>query len=221
MSKRKTQEEKTNLFKEIRDYDSTYNIELNKLCGMDEAGRGPLMGPVVAAAVILPEDLNYIGINDSKKISERKRLELEKEIKEKALAWGIGTVSAKEIDQIGIQGANFLAFKKALDNLIVNFEITPSLILVDGNYKGIPIGDYTSVVKGDSLSAVISAASILAKTERDRYVLEVCHSKYPDYKFNKHKGYGTKEHREFILEKGLTEFHRKTFCRKILEERGS
>lgn len=197
-------------------YDANYGN--SSLCGIDEAGRGCLAGPVFAAAVILPKEPWPQDLNDSKKIAEKKRYALAEEIKSLA-KWGIGMASPQEVDQIGIQQANFLAFQRALDHLAQQFNVSPHQILIDGNYKNTGIRDAESIVKGDTKSACIAAASILAKAGRDQYVIDHYETKAPQYGFAKHKGYGTKQHREAILEHGLTPWHRKTFCRNLTGEK--
>lgn len=182
------------------------------ICGIDEAGRGPLAGPVCAAAVILRPDTEIEGLNDSKKLTEKKRELLFPIIKEKAAAYGIGFASEQEIDEINILNATFLAMKRAAEQLSVQ----PDLFLVDGNQKP-RIGDVpeVTVVKGDAKSMSIAAASVLAKVSRDHYMLEMA-EKYPQYDFEKHKGYGTKLHYEKIAEYGISPIHRRTFLKKIL-----
>lgn len=183
------------------------------ICGVDEAGRGPLCGPVCAAAVILPLDCEIEGINDSKKLSEKKREQLYDVITEKAVAYSIQMVDAAVIDEINILQATFLAMRTAVENLSVK----PDMALIDGNGKpGLDIAERT-VVKGDAKSVSIAAASILAKVTRDRYMLEA-DKKYPEYFFAKHKGYGTKLHYEAIAEHGICPEHRRTFLKKILGE---
>lgn len=183
------------------------------VCGVDEAGRGPLCGPVCAAAVILPLDCEIDGINDSKKLSEKKREQLFDIITEKALSYSIQMVDAQTIDEINILQATFLAMRTAVENL----SIKPDMALIDGNGKpGLSIAEKT-VVKGDAKSVSIAAASILAKVTRDRYMLEA-DKKYPEYFFAKHKGYGTKLHYEAINEHGICPEHRRTFLKKILGE---
>ncbi|MCR5484336.1 MAG: ribonuclease HII [Clostridiales bacterium] len=180
------------------------------ICGVDEAGRGPLAGPVFAAAVILPENCVIEGLNDSKKLSEKKREELFDIIKEKALFYSIASASEKEIDEINILQATFLAMKRAVDGL----GVTPDLALVDGNREPpLDIGVKT-IIKGDSVCMSIAAASILAKVSRDRLMYEL-DKKYPQYMFSKHKGYGTKLHYEKIAEFGVSDIHRKTFLKKM------
>ncbi len=184
------------------------------ICGVDEAGRGPLAGPVCAAAVILPPDCVIEGLNDSKKLTEKKREALFDVIKNKALAYSIAMASEKEIDEINILQATFLAMKRAVGSL----EIKPDYILVDGNrdpHFGI---DTELVVKGDSLSASIAAASVLAKVTRDRFMLEI-DKKYPHYQFAKHKGYGTKLHYEMLETYGISDVHRRSFLKKLTGEK--
>lgn len=187
-----------------------YNI----ICGIDEAGRGPLAGPVYAAAVILPPDCVIDGLNDSKKLTEKKREKLFDEIKEKALAYGIASADEKEIDEINILNATFLAMKRAVDALSVK----PDLALVDGNQKPHTGIEEVTVVKGDAKSMSIAAASVLAKVSRDRLMLETA-KEYPQYEFERHKGYGTKLHYEKIAQYGVCEIHRRTFLKKILGEK--
>lgn len=183
------------------------------VCGIDEAGRGPLAGPVYAAAVILPKNTIIEGINDSKKLSEKKRDLLFDEIIQASIACSVGTASEAEIDDINILNATFLAMKRAVDGLAVK----PDIALVDGNRApklDIPV---QTIVKGDAKSVSIAAASILAKVSRDRYMLEMS-EKYPQYHFEKHKGYGTKLHYEMIEQHGISPIHRRTFLKKILEK---
>ena len=181
------------------------------VCGVDEAGRGPLCGPVCAAAVILPLDCEIEGINDSKKLSEKKRDMLFDIIKEKALAYSVVMVDAKTIDEINVLQATFKAMREAVEGLSIKADIA----LIDGNQKpGLSIEERT-LVKGDAKSISIAAASILAKFTRDRYCLEM-DEKYPQYQFAKHKGYGTKLHYEMIAEYGICDEHRQSFLKKIL-----
>lgn len=177
------------------------------IAGIDEAGRGPLAGPVCAAAVILPQGLILEGVDDSKKLSEKKRELLYDTIKEAALAYSVAFVYPDVIDEINIRNATHKAMQAAADGL----EIKPQLLLVDGNDK-IPFDGTESeyIVKGDSKFECIAAASVLAKVTRDRYMREI-DKEYPDYGFAKHKGYGTKVHMEAIREVGLCPIHRKTF----------
>jgi len=181
------------------------------VAGVDEAGRGPLAGPVFAAAVILPHDLLIEGVTDSKKISEKKRERLYDVIKAESIAWSIASASHEEIDEYNILGATMLAMKRAVDAL----GVTPELLLIDGNRaKGFdqPV---KTVIKGDALIPQIAAASILAKVERDRYCLEMA-EKYPEYGFEQHKGYPTEFHRKKVVELGPCPEHRMTFLKKIL-----
>lgn len=182
------------------------------VCGVDEAGRGPLAGPVSVAAVILDENNPIDGLNDSKKLSEKKRELLYDEIKEKALCYKIVFCTKDEIDEINILQATLLGMKRAVEGL----EIKPDIAMIDGN-KTPETEDVETIaiIKGDSKSASIAAASILAKVSRDRHMVKLA-EKYPQYCFEKHKGYGTKLHRELILEYGPCEEHRKTFLKKVL-----
>ena len=180
------------------------------VCGVDEAGRGPLAGPVCAAAVILPADAEIPGLNDSKKLSDKKRRELFPLIKETALAYGIGFADHQEIDEINILQATYLAMERALAQL----QIKPDIALIDGNRAkdfGLPV---QTVVKGDSLSASIAAASVLAKVSRDDLMLEMA-EQYPEYGFEIHKGYGTKAHYAALAENGPSSIHRLTFLKKL------
>lgn len=182
------------------------------VCGIDEAGRGPLAGPVVAAAVILPVGIQLPGVNDSKKITEKKREQLFDFVKENALAWGIGQASETEIDEINILQATFAAMRRAADAL----QIPADFALVDGNR--LPPLDIPAefVIGGDGCVLSIAAASILAKVTRDRYMREMA-LQYPEYGFEKHKGYGTKAHYAAIAAHGICPLHRKTFLKKVLE----
>ena len=189
---------------------SFYSEEIRVICGVDEAGRGPLAGPVCAAAVILPKGLEIPGLTDSKKLTDKKRRELFPVIQEQALAYGIGFATEKEIDEINILQATFLAMQRALDQLTVK----PDLALIDGNREkdfGLPV---KTVVKGDSLSANIAAASILAKVTRDNLMQEMAET-YPQYGFEIHKGYGTKAHYAALREFGACPIHRMSFLKKF------
>lgn len=182
------------------------------VCGVDEAGRGPLAGPVCAAAVILPRDLQIEGLNDSKKLTDKKRRELFDVITAQAVSYGIAFADEKEIDEINILQATFRAMARAMAAL----DPKPQLALIDGNRAadfGLPA---RTVVKGDSLSASIAAASILAKVTRDR-LMERYAETYPQYGFEVHKGYGTKRHYEALRAFGPCEIHRKTFLKKFYE----
>ena len=193
---------------------SYYAQGITCICGVDEAGRGPLAGPVCAAAVILPANLDIPGLNDSKKLSDKRRRELYPVIMEQAIAYGIGLADHQEIDEINILQATFLAMERAMQNLSVK----PELALIDGNREkdfGLPV---RTVVKGDSLSANIAAASVLAKVSRDDLMLELA-NEYPMYGFEIHKGYGTKAHYEALRQYGASPVHRKTFLKKFYGEK--
>ena len=180
------------------------------VCGIDEAGRGPLAGPVCAAAVILPPDCDIPGLNDSKKLSEKKREALFPVIQEKALAFGVGWATAEEIDRVNILQATFLAMARAVEALPAPADYA----LVDGNrMPPLPIPGET-IVKGDATSASIAAASILAKVSRDR-LLRQLDEEHPEYGFAKHKGYGTKAHYEAIRKYGLLPEHRRSFLKNL------
>jgi len=184
------------------------------ICGVDEAGRGPLAGPVCAAAVILPDGLEIPGLDDSKKLTDKRRRELFPIIKEQAIAYGIGFASHDEIDQINILQATFLAMERALSQLSVK----PEFALIDGNREkdfGLPV---MTVVKGDSRSANIAAASILAKVTRDDLMDDLA-KKYPQYGFEIHKGYGTKAHYEALRTYGASDVHRRSFLKKFYGEK--
>ena len=184
------------------------------VCGVDEAGRGPLAGPVCAAAVILPKDVQIDGLNDSKKLTDKKRQELFPIITEQAVAYGIAFADEKEIDEINILQATFRAMARAMNAL----DPKPQLALIDGNRVadfGLPV---RTIVKGDSLSASIAAASILAKVTRDRLMEEYA-ERYPQYGFEVHKGYGTKRHYAALREFGPCEIHRMTFLKKFYGEK--
>jgi len=193
--------------------ESLYSKGYNFICGVDEAGRGPLCGPVVAAAVILPKDECIEGVNDSKKISEKKREKLYDDILLKAVAVGVGISDVDVIEEVNILNATKLAMKQAIENL----EVTPDYILIDGNQMiDIDISAST-VVHGDAVSESIAAASIIAKVTRDRMLIK-WDKDYPEYGFAKHKGYGTKAHIEAIGKYGLTPLHRPSFCKKFVKE---
>ena len=191
--------------------DHTFEISAKErgylsVCGIDEAGRGPLAGPVYAAAVILPDGLEIEGLNDSKKLTEKKREALFDIIRENALACSVGTASEREIDEINILQATFLAMKRAVEGL----KIPADYALVDGNRMpplGIP-GE--TIIKGDAKSPSVAAASIIAKVSRDRFMYEL-DKKLPEYQFSKHKGYGTRQHTDAIKELGPCPAHRRTF----------
>lgn len=193
---------------------SFFDKGIHLICGVDEAGRGPLAGPVCAAAVILPAGVDIPGLNDSKKLSDKKRRELYPIIQEKAVAYGIAFADHKEIDALNILQATFLAMQRAMDQLSVK----PELALIDGNRAkefGIPV---QTVVHGDSLSASIAAASVLAKVTRDDYMLKMA-EEYPRYQFEIHKGYGTKAHYAALSAYGPCPIHRMSFLKKFYGEK--
>lgn len=196
--------------KKLKEYElNLYNSGVKYIAGIDEAGRGPLAGPVVVGCVIMPKDSFIEGVNDSKKISEKKREKLYEEITNEAIAWSVGIVDEKEIDEINILNAT----KKALTQAIEKMEIKPDRILVDAlehiDTLGIP---YTSIIKGDANNYSIAAASIIAKVTRDRIMYE-WDKVYPQYGFASHKGYGTAKHIQAIIENGPCILHRKTFLK--------
>ena len=179
-------------------------------CGVDEAGRGPLAGPVCAAAVILPDGAELPGLNDSKKLSEKRREALYGEICAQALSYGIAFASVEEIEELNIKGATYLAMSRAIEKLSPR----PELALVDGNDRNeLPV-PALKIVKGDSLCASIAAASVLAKVTRDRLMLRLA-EEYPQYGFEKHKGYGTAAHYAALRQYGPSPVHRPTFLRKM------
>lgn len=182
------------------------------ICGVDEAGRGPLAGPVCAAAVILPENLIIEGVNDSKKLSEKKREALFDVIKEKALAYSIAFASVDEIEEINILNAAMLAMKRAVEGLPVKADYA----MIDGNRLPKLDIDCECIVKGDAKSMSIACASILAKVSRDRLLYEYA-DEFPEYGFDKHKGYGTKLHVEALKQYGPCKYHRPSFLKKILK----
>lgn len=194
------------------EYDSAVRNDAPVLCGVDEAGRGPLAGDVYAAAVIFDEGVSIDGLNDSKKLSEKKREALFDEIIEKAKAYCITTSTVEEIERINILQAAMLAMKRAVEGL----SIVPDMVIIDGNRLPDLTCPAQAVVKGDSLSACIAAASILAKVSRDRYMKKLA-EEYPQYQFEKHKGYGTKLHNEMILKYGPSPVHRMSFLKKLLK----
>lgn len=197
---------------EIEDENYAQGVEV--ICGVDEAGRGPLAGPVCAAAVILSPHVQIPGLNDSKKLSDKRRRELFPVICEQALAYGIAFATEQEIDEINILQATFLAMERALAQL----KIRPDLVLIDGNRQkdfGLPV---KTVVKGDSLSANIAAASVLAKVTRDDFMVRQA-EQFPEYGFEIHKGYGTKAHYAALEQYGPCPIHRKTFLKKFYEQK--
>ena len=183
------------------------------VCGVDEAGAGPLMGPLYAAAVILPERFDLPGLNDSKKLTEKKREALVPLIQQQAVAWAVASVSAREIDETDILSARMRAMQLAIDGLSVR----PELALIDGNRDhgrtAAIVTPHRCIVDGDALSASIAAASILAKVSRDRYVCDVLDKQYPEYQFARHKGYGTKLHYEMLDQYGVCPEHRISFLK--------
>ena len=194
------------------EYERSYP-EYELICGIDEAGRGPWVGPVVSGAVILPKDCDILYINDSKKLSEAKREELYDVIREKAVSWAVGVVSEKRIDEINILQATYEAMRDAVSKL----SPAPQLLLNDAVIiPGIDLPQ-VKIIKGDAKSASIGAASIMAKVTRDRMMLEY-DKEYPEFKFAKNKGYGTKDHIEALLKYGPTPIHRRTFIRNYVEE---
>ena len=180
------------------------------ICGVDEAGRGPLAGPVYAAAVILPFGIDIPGLNDSKKLSEQTRNALYVEITTKAKAFGIASMSHEEIDNLNILNATYLAMNRAIEKLVLK----PDIAMIDGNRNSGIHQKSMCVIKGDAKSATIAAASILAKVSRDRYMTDMA-EKYPQYGFARHKGYPTKLHYEMLRAHGPSEIHRRTFLKKM------
>ena len=200
------------LHKELFDFDSEIRRDHPIICGVDEAGRGPLAGDVYAAAVVFSEGVEIEYLNDSKKISEKRRELLYDVIVEKADAYCVATASVEEIDSMNILQATMLAMKRAVEGL----GIAPDIALVDGNKLPNLGCEARYVIKGDATSASISAASVLAKVSRDRYMKQIA-EKYPQYAFEKHKGYGTKLHYEMLEKYGVSDVHRKTFLRKFYD----
>lgn len=191
----------------LLEYENKYwDKGIEFVCGADEAGRGPLAGPVYAAAVIFEKGTVIEGLDDSKKLTEKKREYYFDIIKEKALAYSIASVDSETIDKMNILQATYLAFRTAIEGL----KIKPQIALIDGNRIGELPCDYELIVKGDAKSQSIAAASILAKVSRDRYMMEM-DAKYPEYNFKKHKAYGTKEHYEALAKYGASPIHRKSF----------
>ena len=195
---------------EINLWEIESELPFDLICGVDEAGRGPLAGPVCAAAVILPKGLVIPGLNDSKKLSDKRRRELFPIIQQEAVSFGIAFASQEEIDEINILQATFLAMRRAMEQL----NPQPEFALIDGNREtdfGVPC---KTVIKGDSLSANIAAASVLAKVTRDNWMMEAA-EKYPGYGFEIHKGYGTKAHYAALQKLGPCPIHRRTFLKKL------
>lgn len=194
---------------ELKAHENGYKV----VCGIDEAGRGPLAGPVFAAAVILPENYSHPVLNDSKKLSEKKRDAVYDDIIKDAVCYSVGIATEEEIDEINILNATFLAMKRAVDGLSVK----PDFAYIDGNqYPKTGVKEET-IVKGDGKCISVAAASIIAKVSRDRFMLEI-DKQYPEYQFGKHKGYGTKLHYEMIKKYGVSKVHRRSFLKKILGE---
>lgn len=195
---------------EINLWEIESELPFELICGVDEAGRGPLAGPVCAAAVILPKGLVIPGLNDSKKLSDKRRRELFPIIQQEAVSFGIAFASQEEIDEINILQATFLAMRRAMEQL----NPQPEFALIDGNREpdfGVPC---KTVIKGDSLSANIAAASVLAKVTRDNWMMEAA-EKYPGYGFEIHKGYGTKAHYAALEKLGPCPIHRRSFLKKL------
>lgn len=201
---------------DLFDFDSEFRRKFGAVCGIDEAGRGPLAGDVFAAAVILDEGVVIEGINDSKKLTEKKREAFFDEICSKARAYCIASASVDEIERLNILQADFLAMQRAYNGL----GMQAGIVLVDGNQLPQLDAEMKYVIKGDARSASIAAASILAKVSRDRYMKQMA-EKYPQYGFEKHKGYGTKAHYAAVDEFGLCEIHRKSFFKKYFEKKES
>ncbi|MBQ7756252.1 MAG: ribonuclease HII [Oscillospiraceae bacterium] len=198
---------------ELYEFDNEIRQDFSYFCGVDEAGRGPLAGDVYAAAVVFDEGVVIEGINDSKKLSEKKRELLFDEIIEKARDYCIATASIDEIEQINILNAAMLAMKRAIEGL----KELPQLALIDGNKSPLVACETKTVVKGDATSQSIAAASILAKVARDRYMKQI-DKELPEYQFSKHKGYGTKLHYEMIEKYGISKYHRPSFLKKVLNK---
>lgn len=206
------EKEEERLQKMLEIEESLYSKGIKLVCGVDEAGRGPLCGPVVAAAVILKPDSKIEGVNDSKKLSEKKREQVYDNIMENALAVGVGMSDVDVIESVNILNATKLAMKEAISKL----KVQPEYVLIDGNQMiDIKIPGET-VVHGDAISESIAAASIVAKVTRDRMLIE-WDKTYPEYGFAKHKGYGTKAHTDAIAKYGLTPLHRPSFCAKFVK----
>lgn len=194
----------------MKAYEKEYGHK-GHVCGIDEAGRGPLAGPVVAAAVILPDDKDFIYLNDSKKVTEKRREVLFDEITSRCVSYGIGMSSCEEIDEINILQATYLAMRRALENMTVK----PDVCLNDAvTIPGVEI-EQVPIVKGDSKSVSIAAASIIAKVTRDR-IMQILDKEYPEYGFAKHKGYGTKAHIDAVKRMGPTPYHRMTFIHNYI-----
>lgn len=204
----KLQQERERL-QQMRQYEDRYQA-YQAICGIDEAGRGPLAGPVVAGAVILPDDCEILYLNDSKKLSESRREQLYQEIQDKAVAWAVGIVSEKRIDEINILQATYEAMRLAVQEL----SVTPDLLLVDAVHIPDVPQKQVGIVKGDARSVSIAAASIMAKVTRDRLMVQM-DEQYPEYGFARHKGYGSQAHIAAIRQYGPCSIHRRTFIKNI------
>ncbi len=213
MAKRTIREEEERLYGMLQRERELWGGGIVRVAGIDEAGRGPLAGAVYAAAVILPHDVHIIGLDDSKKLSAKRREELFDEITEKAEGYAVAFADEREIDELNILKATHLAMNRAVSAL----SPAPDYCIIDGNsISGMSIAHET-MIKGDAKSASVAAASILAKVSRDRYITDLA-EKYPEYGFERHKGYGTKEHTEAILKYGILPIHRRSFLKKLLSE---
>ncbi len=197
----------------IIEYDTIIRREgKGLLCGVDEAGRGPIAGPVVAAAVIFSDDVYIEGVYDSKKVTHKRREELYDEITSQALCWGVGIIDNRQIDELNILNAT----KEAMNLAISRLKEVPGVIIADGNFYFNPIAEVRNVIKADEKSFSVAAASIIAKVTRDRIMCEY-ENRFPNYSFSHHKGYGTQSHIEEIIEFGYTEIHRRTFKLKAVQ----
>ncbi len=204
----------SNRTQSIIEYDTIIRREgKGLLCGVDEAGRGPLAGPVIAAAVIFSDDVYIEGVYDSKKVTKRHRDELYDEITNQALCWGVGIIESRQIDELNILNAT----KEAMNTAILRLKETPGVIIADGNFYFNPTAKVKNVVKADEKSFTVAAASIIAKVTRDRIMCEY-EKTYPNFAFSEHKGYGTSAHIEEILEFGYTDIHRRSFRLKAVEQ---
>lgn len=200
--------------RKLTDYDNSLRaVKGGLLCGVDEAGRGPIAGPVVAAAVIFSDDAYIEGVYDSKKVAEKKREELYGEITSTAICWGVGIVESRQIDELNILNAT----KEAMNIAIGNLTEAPAVIIADGNFYFNPAAEVMNVIKADEKSFSVAAASIIAKVTRDR-IMRGYEDIYPNFSFSHHKGYGTQSHIDEILEFGYTDIHRKTFRLKAVEQ---
>ena len=197
----------------IIEYDTIIRREgKGLLCGVDEAGRGPIAGPVVAAAVIFSDDVYIEGVYDSKKVTHKRREELYEEITSQALCWGVGIIDNRQIDELNILNAT----KEAMNMAISKLNEVPGVIIADGNFYFNPIAEVRNVIKADEKSFSVAAASIIAKVTRDRIMCEY-ENRFPNYSFSHHKGYGTQSHIEEIIEFGYTEIHRRSFKLKAVQ----